>query len=145
MTGWEAPRAWRPADRGKKTPPADRRRPPLRSGLRRSLPKIAAEGHIFDFVFIDADKPSNADYFEWALKLTHKGSLIITDNVVRNGGVELEEDWRATVPVRESRWPVPAANGRSCRSTGETCQGRRAGASPPKRTGRSADKALRAW
>jgi len=52
-----------------------------------SLPKIAAEGHVFDFVFIDADKPSNADYFEWALKLTHKGSLIITDNVVRGGGV----------------------------------------------------------
>ncbi len=53
-----------------------------------SLPKIAAEGIApFDFVFIDADKPSNADYFEWALKLTHVGSLIITDNVVRNGGV----------------------------------------------------------
>ncbi|MBI1259270.1 MAG: methyltransferase [Chloroflexi bacterium] len=52
-----------------------------------SLPKVAAEGHVFDFVFIDADKPSNTEYFEWALKLTHKGSLIITDNVIRNGGV----------------------------------------------------------
>ena len=53
-----------------------------------SLPKIAAEGHApFDLVFIDADKPSNTEYFEWALKLTHVGSLIITDNVVRSGGV----------------------------------------------------------
>lgn len=53
-----------------------------------TLPKLAAEGHgPFDLVFIDADKPSNSDYFNWALKLTHKGSLIITDNVVRNGGV----------------------------------------------------------
>ncbi len=53
-----------------------------------SLPRIAAEGIApFDFVFIDADKPSNADYFEWALKLTHVGSLIITDNVIRQGQV----------------------------------------------------------
>jgi predicted O-methyltransferase YrrM len=51
------------------------------------LPTVAAEGHVFDFVFIDADKPSNTEYFEWALKLTHIGSLIITDNVIRNGNV----------------------------------------------------------
>ena len=41
----------------------------------------------FDLIFIDADKPSNADYFEWALKLSRVGSVIIVDNVVRNGGV----------------------------------------------------------
>ena len=41
----------------------------------------------FDLVFIDADKPNCAAYFEWALKLSHPGSLIITDNVVRNGAV----------------------------------------------------------
>jgi predicted O-methyltransferase YrrM len=45
----------------------------------------------FDLVFIDADKPSNADYFEWALRLTHPGSVIIVDNVVRKGRV-IEED-----------------------------------------------------
>ena len=40
-----------------------------------SLPKIAAErGAPFDFVFIDADKPGNADYFAWAMKLTRVGS-----------------------------------------------------------------------
>ena len=41
----------------------------------------------FDLVFIDADKPSNPDYFEWALKLSRPGGLIVVDNVVRSGGV----------------------------------------------------------
>lgn len=53
-----------------------------------TLPQIAAEGHgPFDLIFIDADKPSNSDYFAWALKLSRKGSLIIIDNVVRDGKV----------------------------------------------------------
>ena len=52
------------------------------------LPKVAAEkGAPFDLVFIDADKPSNGAYFDWALKLTRPGSLIIVDNVVRGGAV----------------------------------------------------------
>lgn len=41
----------------------------------------------FDLVFIDADKPSNPQYLEWALKLTRPGSVIIGDNVVRDGAV----------------------------------------------------------
>jgi predicted O-methyltransferase YrrM len=41
----------------------------------------------FDFVFIDADKPSNPDYFECALKLSRPGTVIVVDNVVRNGAV----------------------------------------------------------
>jgi predicted O-methyltransferase YrrM len=53
-----------------------------------SLPKLADEGAgPFNLVFIDADKPSNADYFAWALTLTRSGSLIIVDNVVRRGAV----------------------------------------------------------
>jgi predicted O-methyltransferase YrrM len=53
-----------------------------------SLAGIAAEGvGPFDLIFIDADKPSNPDYFTWALKLSRPGTLIITDNVVRNGAV----------------------------------------------------------
>lgn len=53
-----------------------------------SLPVIESQKPgPFDLVFIDADKPSNADYFEWALKLTRPGSVIIVDNVVRNGAV----------------------------------------------------------
>ena len=38
-------------------------------------------------MFIDADKPNTAAYFDWALKLTRRGSLIIADNVVRDGAV----------------------------------------------------------
>jgi predicted O-methyltransferase YrrM len=41
----------------------------------------------FDLSFIDADKQNNAAYFEWALKLSRPGSLIIVDNVVREGHV----------------------------------------------------------
>ncbi|MFH7029449.1 MAG: O-methyltransferase [Heteroscytonema crispum UTEX LB 1556] len=53
-----------------------------------TLPQLAAEGREpFDLVFIDADKPNNTAYFEWALKLTRRGSLIIADNVVRDGAV----------------------------------------------------------
>jgi len=53
-----------------------------------TLPKLAAaqEGP-FDLTFIDADKPNNPDYFEWALRLSRPGSLIIVDNVVREGEV----------------------------------------------------------
>lgn len=53
-----------------------------------ALPKLAEEGGPpFDLVFIDADKQSTPQYFEWALKLTHPGSVIIVDNVVRAGRV----------------------------------------------------------
>ncbi|MEE1843455.1 O-methyltransferase [Streptomyces sp. NPDC093108] len=53
-----------------------------------TLPELAAEGHgLFDVVFIDADKPSNPDYLAWSLKLTRPGSLIVADNVVRDGEV----------------------------------------------------------
>jgi len=41
----------------------------------------------FDLSFIDADKQSNPEYFSWALKLSRPGSLIVVDNVVRDGKV----------------------------------------------------------
>ena len=41
----------------------------------------------FDLVFIDADKRANPEYVAWALRLTHVGSLIVVDNVVRSGAV----------------------------------------------------------
>jgi predicted O-methyltransferase YrrM len=53
-----------------------------------TLPQLAAQGHgPFDLTFIDADKPNIPDYFMWALKLSRPGSVIIVDNVIRNGAV----------------------------------------------------------
>jgi predicted O-methyltransferase YrrM len=52
------------------------------------LPLLQAEEqNPFDLVFIDADKQNNANYVQWALKLTRPGSLIVIDNVVRGGKV----------------------------------------------------------
>ena len=41
----------------------------------------------FDLVFIDADKASNADYVDWSIRLARPGTVIIVDNVVRDGRV----------------------------------------------------------
>ncbi|WP_214227382.1 O-methyltransferase [Pedobacter sp. B4-66] len=41
----------------------------------------------FDLIFIDADKPPYAEYFEMALNLSHSGTVIICDNVIREGKV----------------------------------------------------------
>jgi predicted O-methyltransferase YrrM len=52
------------------------------------LPQLATEGRgPFDLIFIDADKQSNVEYFAWALKLSRRGSVIVADNVVRNGAL----------------------------------------------------------
>jgi predicted O-methyltransferase YrrM len=47
----------------------------------------AAGGEPYDMIFIDADKASIPEYFTWALRLTRPGSLILVDNVIRNGAV----------------------------------------------------------
>jgi predicted O-methyltransferase YrrM len=63
-----------------------------------SLPQIEAAGEgPFDFFFIDADKPNNPAYFEWALKLSRKGSIIVVDNVIRGGAVVRFESDDASV------------------------------------------------
>ena len=56
------------------------------------LPQLQAEGvGPFDMIFIDADKPPYTEYFQWALQLSKPGTLIIADNVIREGKVLLEE------------------------------------------------------
>jgi len=53
-----------------------------------TLPRLLAEGRgPFDFIFIDADKPGIPDYFAWSLKLARRGTVIVVDNVVRDGAV----------------------------------------------------------
>lgn len=52
------------------------------------LPQIIAENEgPFDLIFIDADKPPYTEYFEYALQLSRPGTLIICDNVIREGKV----------------------------------------------------------
>lgn len=63
-----------------------------------SLPLIEKEGFApFDFIFIDADKPNNPGYLEWAIKLSRPGTLIIIDNVVRDGAVAEASSTDATI------------------------------------------------
>jgi predicted O-methyltransferase YrrM len=53
-----------------------------------SLAQVASENRgPFDLIFIDADKERTPEYFTWALKLSRQGSVIIVDNVVRNGAI----------------------------------------------------------
>jgi predicted O-methyltransferase YrrM len=57
-----------------------------------TLPRLLAEGRgPFDLIFIDADKEGYADYLDWALRLARRGSVIVADNVVRNGAVASED------------------------------------------------------
>jgi predicted O-methyltransferase YrrM len=53
-----------------------------------TLPELAAEhAGPFDLTFIDADKPNTAEYFDWAVRLSRPGSVIVVDNVVRQGAL----------------------------------------------------------
>lgn len=51
-----------------------------------TLPQLAGRGP-FDFIFIDADKANYPSYFNWALRLSRRDTLIVADNVVRKGAV----------------------------------------------------------
>ena len=48
---------------------------------------VKAHTAAFDFIFIDADKASYPEYLQWSLKLSRPGTLIVADNVVRDGKV----------------------------------------------------------
>lgn len=52
------------------------------------LPQIEANGEgPFDLFFIDADKENYPGYLDWSIRLAHPGSVILSDNLVRNGAV----------------------------------------------------------
>ncbi|HEX7419834.1 MAG TPA: O-methyltransferase [Thermoanaerobaculia bacterium] len=67
-----------------------------------SLKKLVAEkAEPFDFVFIDADKTGYPDYLSWSLKLSHRGTMIIADNVVRDGAIaDAKSEDRSVQAVR---------------------------------------------
>jgi len=55
---------------------------------RETLPRVAAErAGPFDLVFIDADRPHYDEYLDWAVRLGRPGTLIVVDNVVKEGAV----------------------------------------------------------
>jgi predicted O-methyltransferase YrrM len=61
----------------------------LRIGNASESLAVLAKEHAapFDFIFIDADKASYPEYLQWSLKLSRPGTLIVADNVVRDGKV----------------------------------------------------------
>ncbi|MDX8496490.1 O-methyltransferase [Mesorhizobium sp. VK22B] len=56
-----------------------------------SLAALASENAgPFDLIFIDADKPNNPNYLSWAMRLSRSGTVIVCDNVIRDGAVVKE-------------------------------------------------------
>jgi predicted O-methyltransferase YrrM len=94
----------------------------LRLGLAlETLPRLAAEkGGPFDLIFIDADKPNTAPYFQWSLKLSRPGTLIITDNVTRKGAVIDAASGDPAVQGMRQFLSVAAAESRVCATALQT-------------------------
>ena len=68
------------------------------------LQQLKADGnHTFDMVFMDADKPPYTEYFELALSMSRPGTIIVADNVVRNGKV-LDENSTDTAVLGVQRF-----------------------------------------
>ena len=67
-----------------------------------TLPRLEEEGvGPFDLVFIDADKVNTPEYFAWSLERCRPGSLIVADNVIRDGTlVDLDADDAAAAQRR---------------------------------------------
>ena len=76
-----------------------------------TLPGLAAEAP-FDLVFIDADKPGTPGYFQWAVRLARRGSLILVDNVVREGAVLDAESGDASVTAMRRFFELAASDPR---------------------------------
>jgi predicted O-methyltransferase YrrM len=63
-----------------------------------SLAQLTTEGAApFDFIFIDADKPNNPHYLDWAIRLSRPGTAIACDNVVRDGEILDAESMDASI------------------------------------------------
>ncbi len=78
-----------------------------------TLPVLAAESpEPFDFVFIDADKPNNTVYLDWAIKLGRQGTVIVLDNVVRDGQVANADSRDPNVLGSRGAFELIAANPR---------------------------------
>ena len=76
---------------------------------RETLPRLDGP---FDLVFIDADKPSNAFYVEAALRLSRPGTVIVLDNVVRDGRVAQADSREPSVLGTRAAFDLIAAHPR---------------------------------
>jgi len=66
----------------------------------------------FDLIFIDADKPNNPIYLEWALKFSRKGTLIVIDNVIRDGKIADPTSTEPAITGTRTMFEMLAANPR---------------------------------
>jgi predicted O-methyltransferase YrrM len=64
----------------------------------------------FDMIFIDADKPNNPTYLEWAVKLSRKGTLIVVDNVIRDGKIADADSNDPAITGTRTMFEMLAAN-----------------------------------
>ena len=66
----------------------------------------------FDFIFIDADKPNSPPYVEWAIRLSRPGTVIVVDNVIREGAIVDSEDLDPSVQGSRRLFEMLAAEPR---------------------------------
>jgi predicted O-methyltransferase YrrM len=89
------------------------------------LPELHAEGAgPFDLTFIDADKVHTPDYFAWALEHSLPGSLIVADNVVRDGTLANPDSEDPKVQAQRRLHEMIAAESRVSATTIQTVGGK---------------------
>jgi predicted O-methyltransferase YrrM len=89
------------------------------------LPELHAEAAgPFDFTFIDADKENSPAYFAWSLDHSRPGSLIVTDNVVRDGSLADAESEDQKVQAQRRLHEMVAAEERVSATTIQTVGGK---------------------
>lgn len=90
-----------------------------------TLPALEDEGvGPFDLTFIDADKVNTPNYFAWALDHSRPGSLIVADNVVRNGTLGDPHDADPATRAQRALHETLAGEGRVAATTIQTVGGK---------------------
>jgi predicted O-methyltransferase YrrM len=86
-----------------------------------TLPSLVDEGAgPFDLTFVDADKVHTPEYFAWALEHSHPGSLIVADNVIRDGRLVDQADADPAIAAQRRLHEEIAADPRVSATTIQT-------------------------
>jgi predicted O-methyltransferase YrrM len=89
-----------------------------------ALPELEAEGAgPFDLTFVDADKVHSPEYFAWAVEHSRPGSLIVADNVVRDGRLADPDDGDPAIRAQRRLHEAIAADLRVSATTIQTVGG----------------------